>query len=85
MIKAEKGCTEFKGTGEKILAEYLAITRGIVEIFERRLGDKSAARMATFSLVMRFIADIEKDDPLKRTIDMSEFAKQFGGDDNGKV
>lgn len=41
--------------------------------------------MATLIIITRFIEDYEKDDPLKRTIDMSEFAKQFGGDDNGKV
>ena len=85
MIKAEKGHAEFHGSGETILAEYLAITRGIIDIHERQLGDKTAARMATLMIVNRFIADYEKDDPLKRTIDMSEFAKQFGGDDNGKV
>lgn len=85
MIKAEKGCTEFHGTGETILAEYLAITRGVIDIHERKLGDKTAARMATVSLLIHFIADLENNDPLKRTIDMSKFAKQFGGDDNGKV
>ena len=85
MIKAEKGRTEFHGSGETILAEYLAITRGLIEIHERKLGDKIAARMATLSLVMDFIESFEKNDPLIRTIDMSEFTKQFGGDDNGKV
>lgn len=85
MIKAEKGRTEFHGSGETILAEYLAITRGIIDIHERQLGDKTAARYATLTLVMDAIKSFEKNDPLKRTIDMSEFAKQFGGDDNGKV
>lgn len=85
MIKAEKGHAEFHGSGETILAEYIAITRGIIDIHERHLGDKTAARYATLNLVGGFIASLEDNDPLHRTIDMSEFAKQFGGDDNGKV
>lgn len=85
MIKAEKGRTEFHGTGETILAEYYAITRGIVDIHERKLGDKTAAVLATLTLLMDFFENFEKNDPLKRTIDLSEFAKQFGGDYNGKV
>lgn len=85
MIKADRGHTEFHGSGETILAEYLAITRGIIEVHERKLGNALEARITTLNLVGGFIASLEDNDPLHRTIDMSEFAKQFGGDDNGKV